>query len=262
MITKKCSWLAIGALAAVWLIGFQTSQAGTVTHVATFQDNTDYSDGGLDLGNLGYVFFNWDQSSATTGDLPQANWNEALPSWITLDLDQTSSSAAFGGLVTSSGGQASWNTLTDPVGSSGLSGSLADPETQNASGGNSNNTIRQWEFTAGVPSTFLLSVVVDNTGTATPLLHAPAGRLRPRLDSGGSVELNLGDSAFNGTADVYQFKIENNGAGDYLKIQLNSGATLREAGIAGLMFDVVPEPASAALLLGGLALSLTIRRRR
>ena len=61
MIVKKCSWLAIGALAAACLVGFQAAQAGTVTHVQTFVDSTDYSDAGLDLGNLGYVFFNWDQ---------------------------------------------------------------------------------------------------------------------------------------------------------------------------------------------------------
>ena len=179
-----------------------------------------------------------------------------MPSWITLELDQTAANAAFGGQVTSSGGQTSWNTLTDPIGNTALSGSIVDPETDN----NSNNTIRQWEFTAGVPASFLVSIVVDNTNHE----HDPAGRIRPRLDQGGGVELNLGVAAFNGEADVYQFKIEGHGGvGDFLKVQLNSGVAGIDAGIAGIMFDVVPEPTSAMmLLLGGMGLSLAGRRRR
>jgi hypothetical protein len=255
MIAKKCSWLAAGALAAACLVSFQTAQAGTVTHVQTFLDSTDYSDAGLDLGNLGYVFFNWGQSTSTTGDLPQANWNEALPSWITLDLDQTSANAAFGGQVTSSGGQAAWNDLTDPIGNTARSGSIVDPESNN----NSNNSIRQFEFAAGVPASFLVSLVVDNTNGE----HDPDSKLRPRLDQGGDTNVEIGVAGFNGEADVYQFKIEGHGGvGDFLKVQLRT-TTSTDGGIAGIMFDVIPEPTSAMLLMiGGMGLTLAGRRRR
>ena len=216
MIVRKCFSLAFSVLAVVCLVGFQIAQARTSIHYDTFLDSTDYSDAGLDLGNLGYLFFNWDQTTPTTGDLPQENWNEALPSWITLNLTQGADTAAFGDQVTSSGGQTTWNDLTDPVGNTALSGSLVDPETND----NSNNTIRQFEFTAGFPNKFLWSLVVDNTNGE----HDPDNKLRPRLNSGGDTNVNIGHSGFNGIADVYQFLIEYpSGVGDWLKVQLNSG---------------------------------------
>jgi hypothetical protein len=94
---------------------------------------------------------------------------------------------------------------------------------------------------------------VDNTNHE----HDPINRLRPRgegpttPDTG--VTLTPGASAFNGIADVYTFRYTNWEANDFIKLQLNGAAApATGAGFAGLMFDVVPEPASIVLLVLGL----------
>jgi hypothetical protein len=50
----------------------------------------------------------------------------------------------------------------------------------------------------------------------------------------------------------------------FIKLQLNSGVVGETASIAGIMFDVVPEPSSALLLLIGsiTGVAISLRRRQ
>jgi hypothetical protein len=58
----------------------------------------------------------------------------------------------------------------------------------------------------------------------------------------------------NGTPDVYTWLYDSGpggSAGAFIKLQINSGSTAEAASIAGVMFDRIPEPSSAILLLLG-----------
>ena len=48
---------------------------------------------------------------------------------------------------------------------------------------------------------------------------------------------------------------------DFIKLQLNSGVAGIDPGIAGLMFDVIPEPTSLSLVLGGLLAAMGFVRK-
>lgn len=223
--------------------------------VPTHPGATDYSDAGLDLGNAGYLFFNFNASAPTTGPVDQ-NVVNALPSWIGVDFDPLSPNYSFGQDVGeeafSKGGQTSWSTLTLPDGTSGLSGALVDPRATN----NSNNTIKNLPVLSGAPAGFYLHVVTDNTN----LEHDSANRIRAREDI-SDLDLRLRDPSYDGSPDVYTFLYRGVQPGDVIKFQLNSGVDGEAPSIAGIMFDVVPEPASAALVaLGALGLGLVRRR--
>ncbi len=261
MIVKKILWLACCGLAIVSYAGIPAAWAQkTISHEGAFIDATDYSDAGLDIGNAGFWFANFGSTFPEDGRLVDHNDQNSLPSWVLPDFDPNSSDYSFGGQVTSSGGHTPWNFLTLPNGVNALSGSLVDAEADD----NSNNTIKRLLLGPGVPQSFLLSVVIDNTNNT----HDPAKRVRARAESADGVfdekvNLELGVAAFNGIADVHTFRYDGWEAGDFIKLQLNSGVAGIDAGIAGLMFDVIPEPTSAALLLlGGLGLSLAGRRRQ
>jgi hypothetical protein len=283
MITKNFSWLAIGTLAAVCLVSFQTAQPVQATTSITFLDAAgnpavldpaaptyanaaDYSNSGLDIGNDGFIFFNWNQSAPTSGVYPNAdvvsqNVNNELPAWLSLDFDPTSATYSFGDdageEAFAKGGESSWATLTTPEGfggsGTGLSGALVDPRATD----NSNNTISDMPILAGAPSSFLLHVITDNTN----LEHDPLNRIRAREDVSGE-DSRASNLSFDGSPDVYTFRYDGVVAGDSVKIQLNSGVAGEAPSIAGFMIDVVvPEPTSAALLVLG-SLGLISRRRR
>ncbi len=243
-----------------------TAANATVTPTSpTYTDTTDYSASGASIGRAGFVFFNWDAPSPTGGfgaSIVNQNVNDQLPSWLELDYDPNSADFSFGndtGLETfAKGGINTWDTLTLPDGTSGLSGALVDP----ASDGNTNNTISALYVRPGGPTTFWVHIVVDNTNGE----HDPASRLRAREDAdGASSRLNSipdldGATAGHG-ADVYSFLYTNVQGNDFLKIQLNSGVGGEDASIAGFMIDVIPEPTSAALLVLGSLGCLFSRRR-
>jgi hypothetical protein len=58
----------------------------------------------------------------------------------------------------------------------------------------------------------------------------------------------------DGSPDVYTWLYDSGGfgsAGAFIKLQVNSGNSFEAASIAGFMFDRIPEPSSAVLLLLG-----------
>jgi hypothetical protein len=251
-----------GALSVALVIGLAASaQAQSVT----FQGSTtgsDYSDAGLDLGNLGFWFANFDATTPQDGQAINANEASSLPSWISVNPTPDTTFAAS---VTTSGGHTPWAFLTLPDGTNGLSGAAVDANTAN----NSNNSIRMLQLGPGAPRKFLLHVVTDNTAGE----HDPASRLRARYEKTGTFDVSavntppgLGTN-MNGSPDVYTWLYDIGGAnlpaGAFIKLQLNSGNAGEQASIAGFMIDNVPEPSSALLLiLGAIGCGSARLRRR
>ena len=256
-----CASLIVG-LASVPIL-----QAQSITHLGTSVDQTNYSATGLNIGTAGFWFPQFNAPAPVTNALLDANDVIQFPSWVLPDFNKANTgtpgySFCLGGAgdCYSEGGNTTWNTLTLPDGTTGLSGSLVDP----ASANNSSNSIRSLLLGPGTPGDFLLHIVVDNTNGA----HNPDARLRargqgfaPAFDISGPNDPP--PSTYNGTADVYTFRYLGFKNGDIIKLQLNSGNVSAAAGFAGLMFDVaVPEPSSALLLLIGVAGISRVSRRR
>lgn len=224
--------------------------------IATHTDASDYSDAGIDIGNAGFLFFNFGASAPNDGPADQ-NVVNALPSWIGVDFDPSSPTYSFGQDVGeeafSRGGQSSWANLTLPDGTSGLSGALVDPRATD----NSNNTIKQLDILPGAPRAFWLHIVTDNTN----LEHDSANRVRAREDV-SDLDVRVRTPPFNGEPDVYSFLYSGVAVGDFIKVQLNSGVAGEAPSIAGVMFDLVPEPTSGLLLACGCLALSGVRRRQ
>jgi hypothetical protein len=268
LMQRKFSFLVVCAW-AVCLLSAPTAWTQTITHIGTTTNFTDFSPTGLNLGTAGFWFAQFNASAPTTNALIDDNDVDSYPSWVLPDYNKANTNTPGYSFCTggsgdcySEGGDTSWNTFKLPNGVTGLSGSVVDPSSAN----NSNNTIRSLLLGPGTPNDFLLHIVVDNTN----MMHNPDARLRARGQGLGpnppafdiSGPNDPPPSTYNGVADVYTFRYTGFADGTFIKLQLNSGNAANRAGFAGLMFDVVPEPTSALLLLlgcGGLGLA---RRRR
>jgi hypothetical protein len=245
------------------MVAHNVQAQGVISFVGANVDQTDYSPTGLNYGQAGFWFPQFNAQAPVTNALVDNNHVSQFPSWVLPDFNKANAgySWALGGAgdAYSEGGNTAWNTLKLPNGQTGLSGSLVDPGTAN----NSNNSIRSLLLGPGTPASFILRVVVDNTAG----MHNPDSRLRARGERTGTFDVSgpndPAPSTYNGTADVYSFTYAGFQSGDIIKLQLNSGNAANRAGIAGLMFDVVPEPSGLSILaMGGAALAARIRRRR
>lgn len=252
---------------AMGMIATQFAEGASVSFEGVAVDQTDFSPSGLNLGTSGFWFAQFNASAPISGAAVNDNDRNSLPSWVTAifndpDPDEDNS---FSSSATSKGGQTAWASLTLPDGEMGLSGAVVDSNTAD----NSNNTIRRLVLGPGTPKSFLMHVVTDNTNNE----HNPAGRLRARgeqPEGGEDADFRLTSLDFNGIPDVYTFRYDDFGDGGIIKMQLNDGGTSIGfppnvgASIAGLMFDVVPEPSSIALVLLGVAggvCGLRLRRK-
>lgn len=232
-----------------------TSEGRTVTYLGVTRGASNYSDAGLDLGNYGSWFPQFNAPAPVSGAAVDDNDRDAFPAWVLPNFDPNSADYSFGTAVTSKGGQPGYSLLVLPDGSSGVAGTLVDPQAAN----NSNTSIPKLVLGAGVPGDFILGIVVD----ASNLLHDPANRIRPGATSGDGLvdvvnRVNTTPADFDGSPDVYSFRFSGWLAGDYLKLQLNSGVAGESPGISGLLFDpipVVPEPGCLTLAAPALLLS-------
>jgi hypothetical protein len=237
-------------------MGVSAALAQTITFIGATA-GTDYSNSGLDLGNQGFWFANFNASTPQTGQPINANEANGLPSWVTID---PTPDTTFASTATTSGGQTAWSTLTLPDGTTGLSGAVVDSNTAN----NSNNTIRALQLGPGTPHSFYFHVVTDNTAGQ----HDPAGRLRARGERPGVFDISGPNTPpglaanMNGSPDVYTWLYEGFRNGDIIKLQLNSANAFEAASIAGIMFDNIPEPSSVVLLMVGAAACGCGRLRR
>jgi hypothetical protein len=238
------------AIVTTTLLSLQAAHAQSITHVGTSVDKTDYSPTGLNIGTAGFWFAQFNMTAGPVTNAPvDDNDVNVFPSWVLPDFNKANATYSFALTpdAYSEGGDTSWSMLKLPNGTSGLSGSVVDPNTAN----NSNNTIRSLALGPGTPPAFLMHVVVDNTDGD----HNPDSRLRARGERSGVFDISAPNdpppSTYNGIPDVYTFKYTGFQAGDIIKMQLNSGSANLRAGFAGLMFDVVPEPSSLVLVMLG-----------
>lgn len=241
--------------------------AATITFVSVLRDQTDLHR--LNIGKEGYWFPQFNAPGPVSNRPTSENEREALPPWAgpLNHFSIADPNPDFGlfatrtfsqdGPARSKGGQPTWNTLKLPNGEVGLSGAIVDPNTI----GNSNNTLNRVQLGEGVPETFYLHIITDNTNHE----HDPANRLRARGQSGGA---NIDppffpqteDLHFNGVADVYTFRYDQFVPGDFIKLQLNGASDKLGASFGGLLFDtvfephLVPEPSGVAIALLGVAL--------
>jgi hypothetical protein len=247
------SWRFACLTMAAALIGAQSLLAQSITFEQVRLNRTNMTN----LGDAGFWFANFDAPAPVTGAAIDANEKDALPSWVTVN---PTPDTTFASTATTKGGQPTWSILTLPDGDVGLSGAVVDSNSAN----NSNNTIRALALGPGTPSSFRFYVVTDNTAGQ----HDPASRLRARGERTGVFDISGPNAppglaaSMNGSPDVWSWIYTGFQAGDIIKLQLNSGSAGEQASIAGIMFDVVPEPASVTLLLLGLAgCSWGLRRR-
>jgi hypothetical protein len=255
------------AIATAFLVG-TSSQAAVISYVGKISDTTNFDP----YGNAGFWFPRFGLSSPQIGLARDAGaFTASLPSWATFDYTtgaQRTFSLDNGG-VGSEGGNTTFASVTLPDGTFGLSGATFDPRAIN----NSNNSVNRIQLGSGTPTDFYFSIVTDNTAGKYDSLN----RVRARGDdNGANVEASIypGSGApitFNGIPDVYVFKYSGFGAGDFIKIQFNSGSNPNGPGFGGLLFDLtdptaIPEASSVVMLgaAGTLLLLLTpaIRRSR
>jgi len=200
----------------------------------------------LGWGQAGFYFPQFAASSIVGPKRTDDNMQLFLPNWLEFnfdpwDPDDTTFSAdkpdcfdnCSGRGVYTRGGYTYWDAFTLPNGFSGLSGSIVDEKAEN----NTNNTVNQIYMKSGVPPSFCMHIVTDNTANA----HNSADSIivRGGRPGQGSFDPNapIPNLSFDGTTDVHTFRFDNFLPGDFIKIRLNSGTPGMDPGFGGLMFD-------------------------
>ena len=221
---------------------FATAVCGeTITYVRK-GSTTDF----LGWGQAGFYFPQFAASGIVGPKRTDDNMQFYVPNWLEFnfdpwDLDNTTFSVdkpdcfdnCSGRGVYTRGGYTNWDSFTLPNGFSGLSGSIVDEKAEN----NTNNTVNQIRMKSGVPSSFCMHLVTDNTANAHNSAHSII--VRGGRPGQGSFDPNapVPDLSFDGTTDVHTFRLDNFLPEDFIKIRLNSGTPGMDPGFGGLMFD-------------------------
>mmetsp|Transcript_47675 Transcript_47675/g.94368 ORF Transcript_47675/g.94368 Transcript_47675/m.94368 type:complete len:239 (+) Transcript_47675:27-743(+) len=219
-------------------------QAATITFLGVESDVVDYSG----LGKEGFWFPGFACSSYEFEKPTNFSEYNGLPHWAgplkhieRWELKEyVNRSFSMDGPCSTICGDSSFNLITLPDGTEGSSGIIVDP----AADENSNNSVNRIALNTDTPSSFILSIMVDNCNKQ----HSAINRISARGEHlGESIEPDAspepGCSAFNGIADIYRFRYDGFQGGDYIKIKFNGQAgTVAEGGGAsfgGLLLDVI-----------------------
>ena len=289
---RRLQTILFASFATLFLLSGRADAVVGITAFSSSMNTTNFQTlniaPGLNVGADGFWFANFNASTAQSLQPVNANNANSLPSFISVDFNKETSpgvgnplygfanqgDAAYGALKVaySDGGQQGYNSFTLPNGTTGLSGQLVD--TLNSATTSSDTITTRWFFGPGTPDPLYISIVLDNTGTASPP-NGPTVLDRLRVSNfdhlGNSSQATFGAPLTNnGTADVYTFKLTGidtivgaNGPG-FFSIQVRTagdGVGLADAGLAGVMF--APEPSSIAMLAMGAcgALAYAVRRK-
>ncbi len=211
----------------------------TVTYVRTVS-TTNF----LGWGQAGFYFPQFNASQVVGPKRTDDNMQFYLPDWLEFNFNPWDNNTTFsadkpdcfdncsGRGVYTRGGYSNWDSFILPNGMSGISGSVVDEQAEN----NTNNTVNRIRMKSGVPDTFCMHVVADNTANA----HDTASMIvRGGRPNQGSFDPNspVHGLAFNGVTDVHTFRFYNFLPEDFIKIRLNSGFPGVSPGFGGLMFD-------------------------
>lgn len=264
---KLLYWFTL-IFSVVCLLSAPPVQAAPITTFGSpALDETNYSDSGLNIGNSGFWFANFGASTQQQPGQqpviggPLDNDKDSLPDWILplSDLPPPDPSHSFAASAKSIGGQ---STLTLPDGTTGFSGQLVDEGVNSGSTASSNTIIHAFKFGDGVPSSFLLHIVLDNelylnSGNDVSRLRVKHVGWNENEDSVlfARIEISWKNDppTNNSKADVYSFCFDNVEVGNYFTVQLRTTDYGPNTGMAGLMFDVIPEPSSLLLMILGAA---------
>ncbi len=220
---------------------YKLSNSEAVTYV-----RKESTDNFLGWGQTGVYFPQFDASSVVGPKRTDDNMQFYLPNWLEFNFNPWDLNTTFsadkpdcfddcrGRGVYTRGGYTNWSTFSLPNGLSGLSGSIVDEQAED----NTNNTVNKILMKTGVPSSFCMHIVTDNTDNA----HDSANSIIVRVGrtGQGSFDPNVSvpNLSFDGTTDVHTFRFDNFLPDDFIKIRLNSGTPGMQPGFGGLMFDL------------------------
>jgi hypothetical protein len=222
---------------------------------STTPNTTNYGPSGLNIGSSGFWFANFGAIVPVTGAPVDQNDANSLPSWINVDFNPVNPTYSFAlnspSSATSTGGITTYNILTLPDSTTGLSGQLVD--NTNAFGTQSNNIIRAWRFGPNAPPAAFVHVILDNApvseGTVVQRLRLTHSNAGGTINPQATFD-NLAAGA-NGTADVYTFRLEGIEPNGFFAVQLRTNgntAGTADTALAGIAFDAIPEPSTYGLL--------------
>jgi Bacterial TSP3 repeat len=169
-----------------------------------------------------------------------------LPNWLEFNFNPVDLKTTFsadkpdcfddcrGRGVYTRGGYTNWDLFTLPNGFSGRSGSIVDEQAEN----NTNNTVNRIQIKNGVPSSFCMHIVTDNTDNTHDSANSIIVRVGRTDQESFDPTVAIPNLSFDGTTDVHTFRFDNFLPEDFIKIRLNSGTPGMAPGFGGLMFDL------------------------
>jgi hypothetical protein len=198
----------------------------------------------LGWGHAGFYFPQFGAPDIVGPKRTDDNMQFYLSPWLEFNFDPWNFNTTFsadkpdcfddcsGRGVYTRGGYSNWDRFILPNGMSGLSGSVVDEQAEN----NTNNTVNRIRLKAGVPDSFCLHLVADNTDNAHDSASLIVRGGRPdqgSFDPTSSVPALASD----GVTDVHTFRLDNFMPEDFIKVRLNSAVRGTSPGFGGLMFD-------------------------
>ena len=211
----------------------------TITYLRTMS-TTNF----LGWGNAGFYFPQFGASEIVGPKRTDDNMQLYLPDWLEFNFDPWDYNTTFsadkpdcfdncsGRGVYTRGGYSNWDSFILPNGMSGLSGTVVDEQAEN----NTNNTVNRIRMKTGVPDSFCMHVVADNTDNRHDSASIIVRGGRPDQGSFDPKD-SVPDLAFDGVTDVHTFRFDHFLPEDFIKIRLNSGTPGVSPGFGGLMFD-------------------------